>query len=271
MNAITSVNASGTGDMLKATYDPNGDGIVSQAASANFVQWTNISGRPTMSGTNTGDQTITLTGDVTGTGTGSFTATVANGAVTLAKQANLAANSIIGNNTGTAATPIAMTATQAKALLAIAQSDVTGLTAALSGLTPTSRTINGRALSADIVLQNELVQGYREKTQVSTITTVFNFTTYLASGFTSFYLTGTIGQNLTFTMPAVSAANESLSFQVFFKQPATAVTVAWGGTAPTFINGTYAAPASTKGQLLTFTSVNGSPWYGITANTADIS
>lgn len=35
-----------------------------------------------LSGTNTGDQTITLTGDVTGSGTGSFAATLANTAVT---------------------------------------------------------------------------------------------------------------------------------------------------------------------------------------------
>lgn len=35
-----------------------------------------------LSGTNTGDQTITLTGDVTGTGTGSFAATLSNTAVT---------------------------------------------------------------------------------------------------------------------------------------------------------------------------------------------
>jgi len=34
-----------------------------------------------LSGTNTGDQTITLTGNVTGSGTGSFTATIAAGAV----------------------------------------------------------------------------------------------------------------------------------------------------------------------------------------------
>ncbi len=38
-----------------------------------------------LSGTNTGDQTIALTGDVTGTGTGSFAATIAAGAVTNAK------------------------------------------------------------------------------------------------------------------------------------------------------------------------------------------
>jgi len=35
----------------------------------------------TLSGTNTGDQTITLTGDVTGTGTGTFTSTLANSGV----------------------------------------------------------------------------------------------------------------------------------------------------------------------------------------------
>jgi hypothetical protein len=38
-----------------------------------------------LSGTNTGDQTITLTGDVTGSGTGSFAATVAAGAITTGK------------------------------------------------------------------------------------------------------------------------------------------------------------------------------------------
>lgn len=41
-----------------------------------------------LSGTNTGDQTITLTGDVTGSGTGSFAATISNLAVTNAKIAN---------------------------------------------------------------------------------------------------------------------------------------------------------------------------------------
>lgn len=44
-----------------------------------------------LSGTNTGDQTITLTGDVTGSGTGSFAATIAAGAVTSPK---LAADSV---------------------------------------------------------------------------------------------------------------------------------------------------------------------------------
>jgi hypothetical protein len=46
-----------------------------------------------LSGTNTGDQTITLTGDVTRTGVGSFAATIGNSKVTLAKIANAAASS----------------------------------------------------------------------------------------------------------------------------------------------------------------------------------
>jgi hypothetical protein len=46
-----------------------------------------------LSGTNTGDQTITLTGDVTGSGTGSFAATIGAGKVTLAKIANASASS----------------------------------------------------------------------------------------------------------------------------------------------------------------------------------
>ena len=55
------------------------------------------------------------------------TVTISNAAVSLPKMANLAANSIVGNNTASAATPIALTAAQVKALLAIAATDVAGL------------------------------------------------------------------------------------------------------------------------------------------------
>jgi hypothetical protein len=65
-------------------------------------------------------------GDITVASSGTSW-TIDAGAVTLAKMANLAANSIIGNNTGVGATPIALTASQVKALLAIASSDVSGL------------------------------------------------------------------------------------------------------------------------------------------------
>lgn len=48
-----------------------------------------------LTGTNSGDQTITLTGDVTGSGTGSFAATVANDAVTYAKMQNVSATDML--------------------------------------------------------------------------------------------------------------------------------------------------------------------------------
>jgi hypothetical protein len=63
----------------------------------------------------------------TGEGENEADITIAAGAVSLSDMANLAANSIIGNNTGSAATPIALTASQVKTLLGISTSDITGL------------------------------------------------------------------------------------------------------------------------------------------------
>lgn len=55
-----------------------------------------------LSGTNTGDQTITLTGDITGTGTGSFAATIAAGVIVNA-DINASAAIVISKLSGVAA------------------------------------------------------------------------------------------------------------------------------------------------------------------------
>ena len=79
--------------------------------------------------TNLGLNWVAMSGDATIAASGAIT--IAAGAVSLAKMANLAANSFIGNNTGSAATPIALTATQATAML-------NQFTTSLKGLTPAS-------------------------------------------------------------------------------------------------------------------------------------
>ena len=58
-----------------------------------------------ITGTNTGDQIITLTGDVAGSGTGSFPAIISASSVTNPKMANMAANTIKVNSTAAAAAP----------------------------------------------------------------------------------------------------------------------------------------------------------------------
>jgi hypothetical protein len=51
-----------------------------------------------LSGTNTGDQTITLTGDVTGSGTGSFATTIAHQAVTFTKMQHIGTAHLLGRH-----------------------------------------------------------------------------------------------------------------------------------------------------------------------------
>ena len=91
-------NANGvSGTVTNATSTPNltvslGAITPTSVAASGTVTGSNLSG------SNTGDQTITLTGDVTGSGTGSFAATIANNAVTFAKVQQIATDKILGRD-----------------------------------------------------------------------------------------------------------------------------------------------------------------------------
>jgi hypothetical protein len=85
LGTVTSVSASGSegitisGSPITSTGTISiglGDITPTSVAATGTVTGSNLSG------TNTGDQTITLTGDITGSGTGSFATTLANTAVT---------------------------------------------------------------------------------------------------------------------------------------------------------------------------------------------
>jgi hypothetical protein len=104
-NAESNLLKLAKGGITKVRIRKDGAGIFQGALSA-----------ANLSGSNTGDQTITLTGDVTGSGTGSFSATIANdavttaklldGNVTLAKLANLSAQySLVGRSSSGAGVP----------------------------------------------------------------------------------------------------------------------------------------------------------------------
>ena len=75
----------------------------------------------------TANQSISINGDVTGTGTTSITVTIANGVVTNAKLANMAAATIKGRSSGSGTgVPEDLTGAQVKTILNIAASDVSG-------------------------------------------------------------------------------------------------------------------------------------------------
>lgn len=74
--------------------------------------------------------------------------TIGNAAITLAKMANLAANSILGNNTGSPATPLPLTVAQVKTLLALACGDISNAAVSCSTDATNATNIGSGTLAA---------------------------------------------------------------------------------------------------------------------------
>jgi hypothetical protein len=101
------------------------------------------------SGTNTGDQTITLTGDVTGTGTGTFSSTIANSAVTYAKMQNITAGKLLGSISASSAAPGAVTIGSGLSL-SDGTLTATGTGGTVTNVSPISVTASGSTFTSTV-------------------------------------------------------------------------------------------------------------------------
>lgn len=147
-----------------------------------------------------------LTDERTPTNGSVTTAKIVDANVTLAKLANIAAATLLGNNTGGAAAPIALTAAQVKALLAIAQSDVTGLTAALALLAPlASPALTGIATAVDLTLSGR---------QLNTPVALTPGTTVAVNAALGNDFTLTPVQNFTLANPTNPSAGQKILFAI---------------------------------------------------------
>ena len=115
-----------------------------------------------LAGSNTGDQTITLTGNVTGTGTGSFGTTIAAGAVTLAMQASMATASIVGRNTAGTGAPEVLSASTVRTILGLG-------TANSPSFTAVTATAGNVSIASGFAFQINSVN------MIRSITAVFNY------------------------------------------------------------------------------------------------
>jgi hypothetical protein len=110
-----------------------------------------------LSGTNTGDQTITLTGDVTGTGTGSFIATLADTGITPGPytNANVTVDSkgrILSINNGTAGTVTSVSISSSNGIISSVSSTTStpSISLSLGSITPTSVAAAGTVTGSNL-------------------------------------------------------------------------------------------------------------------------
>lgn len=199
-----------------------------------------------------GNYITALTGDVTASGPGSVAATIANGSVSLAKMANLAANSIIGNNTAGATTPIALTAAQTKTLLSLVKGDVglgnvdntSDANKPVSTATQTALNLKENTISAGTTAQywrgdkswqalNSTAVGLANVTNDAQVKKIASATDNAVVRWDS--TTGALVQNSTVTIDDNAVIAGSLTKIAFNNPIANNQISLWGGSSPTHV------------------------------------
>lgn len=193
-----------------------------------------VTGVGTVSGTNTGDQTIALTGNVTGSGTGSFAATIANSAVTLAKMADMTTASILGRNTGGTGAPEVLSVTTTKTMLALNNVDNTAdasKSVSSANTLTTPRTIQGVSFNGSANITIPAIE-----TTVVTGADTTNATTSYAN------ITGMV-----FAVAASTRYRIDCTFPYDANATTTGIGIGWTGPAsPTLTRGAMVAPITTQ-------------------------
>lgn len=211
--AVTTANGV-SATVANATTTPNltftlGAITPSSVAASGTVTGSNLSG------TNTGDQTITLTGDVTGSGTSSFAATIANDAVTYAKMQNVPTQTVVGRGASGTGDLTSLTLGA-------------GLTLSAGGVLDSVSGGSGTVTSVSVVTANGVSGSVANATTTPAITLTLGAitpTSVAASGtVTGSNLSGTNTGNVTLATFGSTPANEgaSISGQALTLQPADA-------------------------------------------------
>jgi hypothetical protein len=221
-----------------------------------------------------------LTGDVTATGPGSVAATIANNAVTLAKLATQATNTVLGNATSGTAVPTALAvgscSSASSALIwttntgfgcntsitanAVPAANLTGATLA-SGVTASSLTSLGTVTSLTATTINAYTLGGAISgggNQINNV--VIGTTTPLAGFFTAVYATGAL---------ATGASRAILDYTV--GGPGSARLVALGPDASTVPTMNFYVGSSNASIFLNYLSVGSSGTANFATNIASTS
>jgi hypothetical protein len=121
------------------------------AGAAGFMTGADKTKLDAITGTNTGDQTITLSGDVSGSGTGAITTAIGAGKVTLAMQANMATASVVYRKTAGAGAPEVQALATLKTDLGLTGTN-SGDQTSIVGITGTVAQFNTAITDADIAI-----------------------------------------------------------------------------------------------------------------------